>query len=121
MSRPAFGLVLALLLAAGRPEPAAANGESAAPSPRTARTGQVAVYRGQSANVPAAVPVYRGSAIQPARIPTGPAPVTAQAEGGRRLWLIDRERDTLTACRLVSTFTVGVDAIRCTRRSLPAN
>jgi hypothetical protein len=118
MSRLTPALLLGLLLALGRPEPAAANGESAATPPRTTATGQVAVYRGRTASVPAAVPIYRGSAIPPARAPASPAGPPAEVEGGQRLWLVDRDRGTLTACRLVSTFTVGRDAIRCTRRRL---
>lgn len=60
------------------------------------------------------VAVYRGSAIAPARPRAEPRPVAAEFVGGKRLWLVDRERDRLVACRLVRTATVGRSRIRCT-------
>jgi hypothetical protein len=77
---------------------------------------RVAVYRGSASNVAAAVPVYRGSAAAPGH--RGAAPVGAI--GGQRLWFVDPGGDELVACRMVRTFTVGVERIRCARRRLPA-
>ena len=81
--------------------------------------GRVAVYRGSASNVEAAVPVYRGSAATATAAPAPPGPPVG-AIGGQRLWFVDPARDELVACRMVRTFTVGVERIRCVRRRLPA-
>jgi hypothetical protein len=82
---------------------------------------RVAVYRGSASNVPAPIPVYRGSAVAPgARGANVPEPGVG-AVGGQRLWFVDPAQDELVACRLEPTLTVGHDRIRCTRRRLPTN
>lgn len=81
---------------------------------------RVAVYRGGASNVEAPIPVYRGSAAAPGYQGTAPAGPAVGAIGGQRLWFVDPGRDELVACRMVRTFTVGVERIRCARRPLPA-
>jgi hypothetical protein len=84
---------------------------------------QVATYRGTRANVPPILPVYRGSSdAGRASAPIGPAEGETSPEvlaAGSRLWIVDRDEGTLTACRLGPTAYVGRDRVRCTRRGLP--
>lgn len=56
----------------------------------------------------------------PATAPQAAAPVLPLALAGERLWLVDRERSTLLACRLERTTRVGERRIRCAERRLPA-
>jgi hypothetical protein len=42
-----------------------------------------------------------------------------QFYAGKRLWLVDRRSDRVSACRLIRSSTVGRDRIRCARRRLP--
>lgn len=83
--------------------------------------GSVAVYRGSSANVPSPVAVYRGSAVRPGHLATQPDTAPVAAVGGERIWFVDSAAGELTACRLVSTYTVGVNRVRCTTRELPVD
>lgn len=80
--------------------------------------GFVAVYRGSEANVVSPVPVYRGSAVAPARL-VAPRGQRGEALGGRQLWLVDRVGDELTNCRSINTTMVGGRRIVCTRARLP--
>ena len=59
--------------------------------------GLVAVYRGASANLPSPV----------------------AAVGGERIWFVDPAAGELTGCRLVATYTVGVNRVRCATTELP--
>ncbi|MFL5333646.1 MAG: hypothetical protein ACJ8H8_10815 [Geminicoccaceae bacterium] len=83
--------------------------------------GPVTVYRGSSANVPSPVAVYRGSSVQPGYLATQPAPAPVTAVGGERIWFVDPDSGELTGCRLVSTYTVGVNRVRCTTADLPVD
>jgi hypothetical protein len=116
-----FRLVLAALLVLALPGSGLAGGEETYQPPSPPGTGSVAIYRGSTAAGPSPVPVYRGSAIAPARLPAAdPSPAVA-AVGGERVWFVDRARGELVGCRLVSTFTVGRNVIRCVRRGLPVD
>ena len=109
--------VLAVLALLGLPVSALADGTGYAP-PRP--PGSVAVYRGASANLPSPVAVYRGSAVRPAHLATRPTAVPVAAVGGERIWFVDPGAGELTGCRLVATYTVGVNRVRCTTAALPA-
>lgn len=113
-----------LLLAALLFTPSAAGADVSPGNPwPPAGTGDpVALYRGTRANVPPSVPVHRGSSAAG----SAAAPVGAAAErppeflaAGSRLWIVDRDGDTLTACRLGPTYRVGRDRVRCVARDLP--
>lgn len=129
-------LLAALLLAPAAVMPAAAadppQGEYRRP---TAARAPVAVYRGGRASVPPAVAVYRGTrASVPPAVPVyrgdpAPTPALDEAEvvpegpeylaAGNRLWVVDREARSLTACRVQATTQVGRDRVRCVARGLP--
>ena len=98
--------LLALLLPAARP--AAGEGQ------------RVAVYRGSASNVAARRPGLPGQRRRPGYGSAGTPGPEVGAVGGQRLWFVDPGRDELVACRMVRTFTVGVERIRCARRRLPA-
>jgi hypothetical protein len=102
-------LVAALLL----PASSLAAGPGRPPGP-----GPVVIYRGGGGDIPSPVPVHRGSVPGPAgTVAATPAPTTTS---GRHIWLVDPAQGRLTGCRLVRTTVIGRDAIRCTRRTLPA-
>lgn len=69
---------------------------------------EVEVVRG-----PAIVPSVARAAMAEARVPE------RFAMAGHRVWLIDRQRDRLTACYLRDSTQVGRRVIRCTSRRLP--
>jgi len=48
-----------------------------------------------------------------------PATLAVHYFAGKRLWLVDRHRDRVTACRSIRSSRVGRDRIRCTTRRLP--
>jgi hypothetical protein len=79
----------------------------------------VAVYRGSEANVPSPIPVLRGSSAM--GVPPVPAVQQAPAvvAAGSKLWVLDPNTGALTGCRLLYTYEVGVDAIRCTTTGKP--
>lgn len=109
-----YPIMLAALLLA----PAAALAEGGPGRPPGAG-GPVAVYRGTRADVPPAVPVYRG---RPAAVATPAEEAPAGPEllaAGNRLWIVDRDTGTLTACRVGATTRVGRDRVRCVERELP--
>jgi hypothetical protein len=60
--------------------------------------------------------------VRPGFLAERPAAAAAPvaAVGGERIWFVDPAAGELTGCRLVSTFTVGVSRVRCTRTVLPA-
>ena len=109
----AFAAALAVAL----PLSAWANGEAYTPPQAP---GTVAVYRGSSANVPSPIPVHRGSAVRPAFLSERPAAATVATVGGNRIWFVESAAGELTGCRLVRTFTVGVNRVRCTSTAHPA-
>jgi hypothetical protein len=85
-----------------------------------AASAQVAVFRGGSdaEDVPP-LPIVRGSAVEAAL-----ALPAAEEEGlvilsGERLWLVDTDRGTVTACEVRSTTSVSSRRVRCTDTSLP--
>ena len=108
--------VLAVLALLGLPVSALADGTGYTP-PHPA--GLVAVYRGASANLALPVAVYRGSAVRPAHLATRPTAVPVAAVGGERIWFVDPAAGELTGCRLVATYTVGVNRVRCATAALP--
>ena len=82
--------------------------------------GLVAVYCGASANLASPVAVYRGSAVRPGFLAAQPTAAPVAAVGGERIWFVDPAAGELTGCRLVATYTVGVNRVRCTTAALPA-
>jgi hypothetical protein len=115
-----------LLLAAALLSPAVVLADVAPGNPwRPAGTGgPVAVYRGTRTNVPPTIPVYRGSSAAAHQATVETPAVAASPEllaAGNRLWIVDRDAGTLTACRLGATTRIGRDRVRCTRRDLPGD
>ena len=111
-------IALAALAVFGLPLSALADGTAYSP-PRP--SGSVAVYQGSSANVPSPVGVYRGNSVRPGYLATQLEPAPVAAVGGERIWLVDPAAGELTGCRLVSTYTVGVNRVRCTTADLPVD
>lgn len=112
-------LLPVLALAAWTLAVPALAGEAAYTPPRPPSGGRVLVYRGASVDVPAAIPVYRGSAAPPGYLTAAPPPRPVLPIGGRNVWFVDPAAGDLVGCNLVNTFTVGVTAIQCTDRRLP--
>lgn len=83
--------------------------------------GLASLCGGMVAAQPAAPEILRGSVAPPPPVvePAG-GPAERRLVGGDRLWLVDEGARTLTGCRLVNTINVGVQAIECTTRRLPA-
>ena len=81
--------------------------------------GSVAVYRGSSASMASPVAVYRGSAAPPGYLVATPPAAPVAAVGGQRIWFVDPAAGALTGCRLVATYTVGVNRVRCATTGLP--
>ena len=120
-SRPLLAGLAALLLA-----PAAAEAGEVPPGNPWRPPGpsdQVATYRGTRANVPPTVPVYRGNSDAGSgtgqAVPAGGETQPELLAAGNRLWIVDREGGTLTACRLGPSYQVGRDRVRCASRDLP--
>lgn len=114
-----YRLALAGLLLLRLTSPSSAVGEATYRPPEPPR-GEVAIYRGTAVTGPAPIAIYRGSAAPPGRAASRPATATGtQVEAGRRLWLLDRERERLVACSVRGTGIVGRRAIRCVRSRLP--
>lgn len=114
-----YRLALAGLLLLRLTSPSSAEGEATYRPPEPPRGG-VAIYRGTAVAGPAPMAIYRGSAAPPGRSASRPATATGtQVAAGRRLWLLDRERERLVACSVRGTGIVGRRAIRCVRSRLP--
>ncbi|MFQ5972770.1 MAG: hypothetical protein ACE5Q3_10580 [Alphaproteobacteria bacterium] len=90
-----------------------------------AQTTQSISVKGSAAGEPSVeggVTVYRGpgSGIADARVGLEElAPSDVEIVGGEVIWFVNRADGRLVGCNLRNTFTVGVRAITCTRRSLP--
>ncbi len=68
----------------------------------------------------AGVEVVRGHTDWRVTPPKQSLPTAArQIYAGERLWLVDRQSETVSACRLIRSNKVGSQIIRCTTRRLP--
>lgn len=100
-------------------------GALAAASPAMAQSTAPKVFRGiadTGAKAQAghkSVAVVRGDGVMSTGIVAPVETGGLQVVGGRRLWFVDFDQETLTNCNLERTIYVGRRVIRCRTRSLP--